>query len=102
MNVATVDLPAPAIAHFHLAVAGRCAVADDEVVGESVLHSSEMAMVIIERGGVALPRPAVVDDDVLPASARDRSAIDLRFHRCRKITIAAATAAPTATAEQPR
>jgi len=77
VDMAAIDLPAPAIADFDLAVAGRCSVADDKMISESVLHPPKMSMVIIERGGVSLPRAAVVDDDVLPAAARDRGAIDL-------------------------
>lgn len=80
MDVAAVDLPPPTIAHFDLAVPGRSSVADHKMISESVLHSLKMPVVIIERGRVSLTRPAVVNDDVLPAAARDRGAIDLRFH----------------------
>ena len=99
VHVTAVDLSPPAIAHFNLPVGGRSAVADHEMVSKSVLHSPKMPMVIIERGGVALTRAAVVDDDELPATVRDRRAIDLIFDRTREVTItraASATAAPAA------
>lgn len=99
VNVASVNLTAPAIAHFDLAVAGRSAIANHKMVSESVLHPAKMSMVIIERGSVALTRPAVMNDNVLPAAARHRSAIDLTADRRRQITItraAARAASPTA------
>lgn len=77
VNMAAVDLSPPAITNFDLAVSGRSAIADHEMIGESVLHPPKMPMVIIERGGVALTRSTVVHDDVLPAAACDRGAIDL-------------------------
>jgi len=80
VDVAAVNLSSPAVPHFDLAVAGRCSVADHEMISESVLHPPEMPMVIIERGGIALTGSTVVHDDVLPAAARDRRAIDLRAH----------------------
>ena len=80
VNVAAVDLTSPPIPNFNLTVAGGSAVADHEMIREPVLHSPKMAMVIIERGGVSLTRSAVVDDDVLPAAARNWRAIDLGAH----------------------
>jgi len=74
VDVPAVDLSPPPVPHFDLAVAGRCAVADHEMIREPVLHPPKMPVVIIERGRVSLPRPAVVDHDVLPAAARDRRA----------------------------
>ena len=76
VNVAAVDLPAPAVADFDLAVAGGGAVADDEMVGEPIPHSANMPVVIIENAGVALPGAAVVHDNELPAAAHHRRAID--------------------------
>ena len=76
VHVAAVDLAPPAIADFDFAIAGGGAVADDEMIGESVLHPANMAVVVIENARVALPRAAVVHDDELPAlaakPARDR------------------------------
>ena len=77
MHVAAVDLPAPAIADFDLTVPGRGSVANNEVIGQSVLHPPHVAMVIIESGGVALSRAAVVHNNELPASRHDRGTIDL-------------------------
>lgn len=100
--MATVDLPAPAIPNFNLAVAGRSAVADHEVVSEPVLHSAKMPVVVIERGSVALTCSAVVHDDILPAAARDRRAINLITDGSRQITITrAASATLPAAAEYP-
>src|ERR687887_2857591 len=46
--MAAVDLAPPAIADFDLAVTGRSAVADHEMIGEAVLHPANMLMVIIK------------------------------------------------------
>ena len=83
MDVAAIDLPAPAIADFDLAIAGRSAIADHEMISESVLHPAKMPVVIIERSGITLTRSAVVHDDILPATTRDRGAIDLISNRRR-------------------
>jgi hypothetical protein len=93
MHMAAVDLPAPAVAHFDLAVRGRCPVADNKMVSEPVLHPSHATMVIIECRGVALSCPAIVHDDVLPPPLRDWSAVDLGADGARKITITATAAA---------
>ena len=77
VNVATIDLPAPAISDFDLTIAGGSSIADHEMISESVLHSANMPVVIIERGRVSLTRSAVVHHDKLPATARDRRTIDL-------------------------
>ena len=66
VHVATVDLAPPAIAHFDLAIAGRCAVPNDEVISEAVLHAPDMLVIIIEDTRIALTCPAVVHDDELP------------------------------------
>src|SRR5262249_23742379 len=63
MNLTAVDLPAPAIADFDLAIAGRCPVSDHEMIGESILHPPKMPMVIVERRCVSLARSAIVHDD---------------------------------------
>src|SRR6202011_4044484 len=68
VNVAAVDLTPPTIAQFDLAVPGGSSVTDHEMVGESVLHSTKMSMVVIEGGGVSLPSAAIVNDDELPAA----------------------------------
>ena len=73
VHVAAVDLTPPTIAHFDLAVAGRSAVADHEVVGKTVLHPADMPMIIIKNARVPLPRSAVVHHNELPA---------VPFHGC--------------------
>ena len=83
MDVAAIDLAPPAISHFNLPVAGRCAVANDEMIGQTVPHPAHMSMVIIKNAGIALPRPAIVNDDELPAAALDRRAPNLVDHRSR-------------------
>jgi hypothetical protein len=98
MNVAAIDLTPPTIAHFDLAVPGGSSVADHEMVGESVLHSTKMSMVVIEGGSVSLPSTAVVDDDELPTAPRDRSPIDLRADRARQVAITRAAAAVASSA----
>ena len=80
MHMTAVDLPPPAIAHFYLAVPGRCSVANHEMISEAVLHSAHMPMVIIEDARVSLPRPAIVDNDELPTSSFHRRAADCFDH----------------------
>ena len=103
MDMAAVDLPFPSIPYFYLAVAGGRAIADDEMVGKPILHSAKMPVVIIEGRRIPLTSPAVMDHDVLPASARNRRAIDLCPHGCREIAIGrAAPASPPTAAKNAR
>jgi hypothetical protein len=101
VHVAAVDLPPPAVTYFDLAIASRCSVADHEMISESILHSADVPMVVIENRGVPLSRAAVVYDNVLPASTRNRGTVDCRSHRCCEISISSATTAAT-TAEKSR
>ena len=93
VHVAAVDLPAPAIAYFDFAVAGGGAVADDEMIGETVSHPANISMVIIENGRVPLSCAAVVHDNELPAGTRDGRAVDRRLDRAAQIAITAAAPA---------
>lgn len=77
VHMSAIDLPAPASSDLDLAIIRRCAVTDDEMVRQSVRHAANVTMIVIENAGVALPRAAVVDDDVLPATTQDASVIDL-------------------------
>src|SRR5437868_10964335 len=93
-----VNLAAPAIAHFDLAVAGRCAVPNHEVVGQSILHMPNVFMVVVENFCISLTRAAVVHHDKLPLriSPIRWRAIDLRPDRARQVSIPGA--APTLSA----
>ncbi len=75
--MAAVDLPAPAITHLDLAIAGRCAVANYKMVSEPVPHAADMPVVIIKNSRVALPGATIVDDDELPATPLHWRAADL-------------------------
>ena len=77
VDMAAVDLPTPAIAYLDLAIAGGCAVADDEMISEPISHPAHMSMVIIEDASVALTGATVVDYDELPAPALHRRVTDL-------------------------
>ena len=81
VNMTAVDLAPPSIADFDLAVAGRCAVPDNEVIGETVLHAANMLVVIIKHTRIALPRAAVVHDNELPSTPLHRRAPDRVDHR---------------------
>ncbi len=94
VHMPAVDLPPPAIAHFDLAVACRCSVADDEVIGESVAHATNIAMVVIENARVTLPGPAVVHDNELPATPLHRRATDFFDYCPREVAIAFARRGP--------
>src|SRR4030095_17178253 len=88
MHVAAVDLTAPAIADFDLAISRRCAVADHKMIRETVLHPANMPVVIVENARVALLRAAVVDDNKLPATAFHRRAADRFDDGACQITVA--------------
>jgi len=77
VDVAAVDLASPTVSDFNLSISGRSPVADHEMVSESVLHPSKMAVVIIKGGGVSLTSSAVMNHDVLPAAPGHWSAVDL-------------------------
>ena len=81
VNVATIDLSPPTIADLDFAVAGRGAIADDEVVGQSILHAPNMAMIIIENARATLSSAAVVHDDELPSPPHHRRAINFGADR---------------------
>jgi hypothetical protein len=68
VHMTAVDLAAPAIADFDLAIAGRCAVPNHEVIGKAVLHPPNMLVVIIKDTRIALPGATVVDNNKLPAT----------------------------------
>lgn len=57
-----VDLSAPAITNFDLAISGGRSIADNELVGEAVWHLADVGVVELKCFGVALPCSAVVDD----------------------------------------
>ena len=87
VHVSTVDLTPPTITHFDLAIAGRSAVADNEMISESVSHSAHVPVIIIENPGAALSCAAVVHNNELPAMAHHWRAIDFVTNRPRKIMI---------------
>jgi len=92
VHMTAVDLAPPPVSYLNLAVAGRCPIANHEVIGEAILHPADMPMVIIEDARVSLPCPAIVDNDKLPTTSLHRRAADLFDHRSRQITVGARTA----------
>jgi hypothetical protein len=68
MHMPAIDLAAPAIADFYLAVPARCSVANHEMIGKAVAHPADTPVIIIERARVSLPCSAVVHDDKLPTT----------------------------------
>lgn len=77
MDVAAVDLFAPAGADLDFTITGRRAVADDKLIGQAVLHLADIGVVVVESLRVALPRSTIVDDQIAPAGFLDGSAVDL-------------------------
>src|SRR4051812_32193108 len=88
--MAAVNLAAPAIAHFDLAITSGRAVPNHEVIGQAILHTANPAMVVIEHLRVSLSRAAVMNNDKLPAIARHRRAANLFDHSPAQISVAAA------------
>ena len=79
-EVTALNLFDPALAHFDLAIARVGAVADDEVVRHSVLHST-LFVIGIEDAGVPATRATVVDHDVFPVAEIVFGGVDLGFYR---------------------
>jgi hypothetical protein len=67
-DVTASELFGPTRANFDLAVAGVASVADNEMVGETVLHAAPTVIGIVG-AGIAGLNPAVVDHDVTPSVA---------------------------------
>lgn len=75
-DMATVDLSGPAVSDFDFAIARGIAIADDEVVGEAVLHFANASVVDIKNARVSLAGATIVNDDVFPASTLHLGIID--------------------------
>ena len=79
-HVSAVELSRPARTNFDFAIARGSSIADDKMVGESVLHLADTAMIRIEDAGVSLPGSAVVNDDVLPPALLDSRPVNRSAH----------------------
>ena len=75
-DMAAVDLSGPPVSDFDLAISRGIAIADDEMVGEAVLHFANASVVDIENTRVSLAGATIVNDDVFPASALDLGIVD--------------------------
>ena len=69
-DVAALELRLPSRTQLNLAIPGVDAVADDEMVGQSVLHAASPVVAVVDFG-VAVLGGAVVPDDVAPALTVD-------------------------------
>jgi hypothetical protein len=87
VDMAAVNLAAPAIANFDFAVSGGSSIPDDEMISKAVLHAADVAVVIIKNPRAPLPSPAVVHNNELPAAPHDWRAIDLSADCARKVMI---------------
>ena len=85
VNVASTELAIPPISNFDLAVSRRCTVSDHEMVSQSVWHSANMTMVVVENARVTLARPAVMNDDIFPSIAGNARVIDSFSNRGRQV-----------------
>ena len=94
VHVPAVDLAAPAIAHFNLAVSRGGSVPDHKMIGKTILHSAHVPVIIIEDTRVSLPCAAVMHHNELPATPFHRRASDRVDHGSRQITIVTRTARP--------
>lgn len=86
----SIDLPGPPRPDLHLPVPRAVAVADDKMVGQSILHVPGVPVIIIVSPGVARSSAAVVDDNVLPASTANGCPVDGSTNVFGKISPAAA------------
>ena len=80
VHMSAVNLAAPAIAHFNLAVSCGRSVPDHKMIGETILHSAHVPMIIIEDTRVALPCAAIMHHNELPATPFHRRAADRVNH----------------------
>jgi len=87
MHMAAIDLATPAIADLDLAIPGGGAVANNEMVGETVGHPSHVAMVVVEDASVALTSAAIMHDDKAPAFAQNGGAIDFTTDRTGHVVV---------------
>lgn len=78
MHVTTVDLASPAVADLDFAISGGRSVADNKMIGQTVLHPPNVAVVVVEDARVPLTSSAVVDNNELPSTTHYRGAINLR------------------------
>jgi len=69
VHVPAVDLAAPPIAHFNLAVSRGRSVPDHKMIGETILHSAHVPVIIIEDTRIPLPCAAVMHHNELPATS---------------------------------
>ena len=76
-DMASLELSLPAITDVYFAIGSIDAVADDEVIGEAVLHSTDAAVIMLHAANAVVAVGAVVDDDVLPAVSPDARPVDL-------------------------
>ena len=75
-DMAAVDLSGPAASDFDFSIARGISIADDEVVGEAILHFANASVVDIKNPRVSLACATIMNDDVFPASALDFGIID--------------------------
>ena len=87
VDMAAIDLPAPSIAHFDLPVSGRSAVTNDKMIGKTILHPANVAMIIIKDAGITLASAAIVHDDEFPPIAHNRRPSYLVDHGSTQIMV---------------
>ena len=75
-NMTAIDLPGPAVTDFDLSIPRGISIADDEVVGEAILHFANASVVDIKNPRVSLAGATVMNDDVFPPSALHFGIID--------------------------
>ena len=75
-DMAAVDLSGPPVSDFDFSIARGISIADDEVVGEAILHFANASVVDIKNPRVSLAGATVMNDDVFPPSALHFGIID--------------------------
>src|SRR5260370_36203298 len=86
MDMVASKLNQPSVANLDLAVAGRGAVANNEMISETIRHAPNVAMIVIKNPGVPLASPAIVHHDVLPTLPGYSSIINGSTHCRSQIT----------------
>lgn len=71
-DMATLELPLPAVADLDVTISGAVTVTDHEMIGQAVFHLSGVAVILVKTAGVTDVSGAMVDHDVLPAVGEPR------------------------------
>ena len=89
MDMAAGELDYPPVANLDLAISGRGTVANDKMVGETIRHAPDMAVIVVKDPGVSLASPTIVNHNVFPPIPGHSCIIDGPTHSGSQVSPAA-------------